>query len=282
MAKFRSPNYPAVSLKEAVDRTRRLFGEARQSSVSEEAAVKAIGYTGLTGPSRGMLSALKKYGLVEDAPGGGVRISKLAMGILHATSDGERVENTRKAALLPPLFRRFHTEFSGVTDPILRSHLVREGFSDDGATKAIRAFRQTAEFANLSQSEAILDDTEDDDSEETEPEVSTKPLIANPKRDPAPPPPAGDAPAFRWPLPKGRIAELRVSGGRFTKADLTLLKQYLDLAEMTVEDEPQSQEETPRERDLRVMDEQPVDPVVVGEGRIPANSGPDPVRTPSN
>ena len=56
--KHRSPNYPAIGLKAAIDLVRDLYNNAKRSTVDEAVAVKAMGYKGLNGTTRGHVSAL--------------------------------------------------------------------------------------------------------------------------------------------------------------------------------------------------------------------------------
>src|SRR5712692_5273728 len=82
MARTKSPNYPAVGLKAAIELVQSLWTAEKRTAVAPEAAVQAMGYKGMSGPASTSLSALKKYGLVE-SDGNRVKVSQLAMRILH-------------------------------------------------------------------------------------------------------------------------------------------------------------------------------------------------------
>lgn len=241
MPKFRSPNYPAIGLKEAVERIGKMFSAEHQTPVPEAVAAKAIGYQGISGPARTTLSALRKYGLLEEATGG-VRVASLAMEILYARHEAEKQAALRKAALGPEIFRELAANYLEASDTAIRAHLVRMGFSEDAATRTIKSFRETAQFANLSPEPVIFGV-----SEETAEVLKGVPVtVQSPTQRRPPAETLTEEPAaFVWPLPKGRRAELRISGGRFTRADLALLKQYLALAEMTVSDEEPAPNENP-------------------------------------
>lgn len=148
MAKLRSPNYPATPLPEAIVRVERLFRAVRKVALPEEDAAREIGYKGLTGPSRTVLSAMKKYGLLEETAGG-VKVSALAERILHPSTPREKETAIHEAALRPELFRELAQDWLGASPTAIESFLIRGGFSDDGARTALKAFQVTADFANL-------------------------------------------------------------------------------------------------------------------------------------
>ena len=94
----RSPAYPAVGLGDAEELVRRMFDKEQRTAVSEEDAVRAMGYSGLNGKTRTLISAVKKYGLVSELPGGDVRVSERALTILHPADETEQDAARREAA----------------------------------------------------------------------------------------------------------------------------------------------------------------------------------------
>lgn len=141
MAPNRSPNYPAISLPEAIELVTKLYQRERRSPVDAERAALALGYNGLSGASRTKLSGLRKFDLVEDT-GNGMRVSDLTMTILHPESPDEKQSALRQAATAPALFRDL-AELPGASDENLISRLVRQGFTEAGAKLAIASFRKT-------------------------------------------------------------------------------------------------------------------------------------------
>src|ERR1700730_8930355 len=65
LKRIRSPSYPAISLREAVDRVRRLLDKTGGVLVNREGTFKGLGFTGAHGPSQVVLSAVKQFGLVS-------------------------------------------------------------------------------------------------------------------------------------------------------------------------------------------------------------------------
>src|SRR5258708_6197968 len=78
MAKARSPAYPTIGLKEAIDGVSRIYKEDYQNPIPRELAARHMGYNSLNGKSLGALSALLKYGLLEGR-GNETRVSDLAV-----------------------------------------------------------------------------------------------------------------------------------------------------------------------------------------------------------
>jgi hypothetical protein len=69
---------------------------------------------------------------------------------LRKPGDTEYDEAVREAALSPVLFAELQGERAGMDDDALHYYLLTERkFSDDGARRAIRTFRETMAFAKL-------------------------------------------------------------------------------------------------------------------------------------
>ena len=230
MATTRSPNYPSLSLSEAVDHARLLYDKERQSPTEADQVVRAWGYKGLSGPSRTKLSALRKYGLLEETPTG-FRLSNRAMAILFPRDAEEATAALLDAALTPDLFRELST-FEGASDDNLISRLVRMGFTPTGAKAAVASYRETMTVVGLETSGYNA-------SHEAAVDVPAPQIIA-PLGIPAPAMTTSNEAGivFSIALPGGARADLRVAGP-LTRAGMKLLRDYLDLVEKSV-----SQDET--------------------------------------
>src|SRR5437899_98923 len=111
MARIRSPNYPGISLPEAISRISMIHSKEQHLPASREVLAKHCGYNGLNGASLKILSALGKYGLLEEVNGDKMRVSPLAMNILYPASDTEKAKSIREAALSPQLFAEMAEEW---------------------------------------------------------------------------------------------------------------------------------------------------------------------------
>src|ERR1700733_2949170 len=145
----RSPSYPSLSLRDAVDAVAKIERQYRSSVVERELAAKLIGYSGATGPANAALAALGSYGLVERAGKGQLRVSSRARAILHANDDRERTENLLTAAYEPDLFREIRDRFAGIAVPPeegVITYLNRQGFNPSAVKPAAKAFLHTATY----------------------------------------------------------------------------------------------------------------------------------------
>jgi hypothetical protein len=151
MARIRSPNYPAISLAEAIKRVEQVHARERQHPATREVIIKGMGYNGVHGTSLSAISAAIKYGLLEQhGKGGEYRVSDRAVAILHPHTAEEKAEAIHAAAISPALFAELLEHFKGglPSDDNLRAYLVRRGFSQRSLPEVIQSFRDTMELVS--------------------------------------------------------------------------------------------------------------------------------------
>ena len=143
----RSPNYPSISLPDALERLARLRNEIQWHKAPREVVAKGIGYAKLHGASAGAISALQKYGLLE-RDGDDLKISDLGKRYLNPLGSEEESEALVEAATNPSLFAELDEQFPGGTsnDDLLQNYLVRKGFSQVALPSVLRAYRETLEL----------------------------------------------------------------------------------------------------------------------------------------
>jgi hypothetical protein len=243
MAKMRSPNYPAVSLTEAIQRVRALWTKEKRTAVPADVAAKAIGYSGLSGPSRSTLGALKKYGLV-DSDDRTVCVSDLALRILHPANEGEQLQATQQAALLPELFASLHGTYTQASDDALRSYLITKlDFSESGARQVIKTFRETIALAKLDTSEySPSRNSVGEDRKRVNQPIEYNMVTSKHENAIGQPPndqqatthlslDVKPAKTWRWPLSDEVDAEVKITGGEVRPEYFDALRQYLDIAQ---------------------------------------------------
>ena len=64
--RVRSPNYPAFSLAEAIEKARILFEKDGKAGAHKSVVLEHLGYTSEHGASLRAISALKTYGLISE------------------------------------------------------------------------------------------------------------------------------------------------------------------------------------------------------------------------
>src|SRR5687767_9283903 len=95
----KSPKAPRLTLADAIDAARKLYGEARKSAIKREVAAKPLGFASLNGSALTALATLKQYGLIDQSTAGTVAVSDLAVKILHPVSEQQKSDALRKSAL---------------------------------------------------------------------------------------------------------------------------------------------------------------------------------------
>lgn len=146
---IRSPSYPSMSLREAVQAVGKIERQYRSSPVDRGLAAKLIGYSSLSGPASKALAALASYGLLERAGKGEARVTPRARAILHAEYEQERQSNLLDAAAEPDLFRELQERFDGISIPPeegVVTYLNRRGFNPTAVKPATKAFLETMDF----------------------------------------------------------------------------------------------------------------------------------------
>jgi hypothetical protein len=146
---IRSPSYPSMPLRDAVEAVAKIERQYRSSAVDRTLAAKLIGYSSSSGPANSALAALASYGLLERAGKGETRVTPRARAILHAADDRERRENLLAAASEPDLFREIVERFPGIPVPPedgVINYLNRQGFNPTAVRPAAKAFLQTMAF----------------------------------------------------------------------------------------------------------------------------------------
>jgi hypothetical protein len=150
MAKARSPGYPTIGLREAIEKVKLVYEKDYQNRIPRRVVAEHMGYQSLNGKSLGVLSAVSKFGLLEGR-GEENCVSDLALQIIaHAPGTPERSQAIADAASRPDLFADLDTRFPGgrASDAGIRSYLMTRKFIPVAADMAIRAYRETKGLVN--------------------------------------------------------------------------------------------------------------------------------------
>jgi hypothetical protein len=148
MSRSRSPNYPQIGLKEAIQRVSSVYKRDYQASLTRDLAAERLGYSGLNGKSLAVLAALGKFGLLEGR-GEETRVSDLAVRILaFPPGSPERRAALEEAAGRPELFAELDQRFARApaSDAAIRAWLITRGFIPPAAEAAVRAYRETRQL----------------------------------------------------------------------------------------------------------------------------------------
>jgi hypothetical protein len=143
----RSPNFPAVSLVDAIGYARLISEREGRSRMPRLSAAKALGYSGLNGRSLGALGALRAYGLLEGR-GDDVSLTQDAITILKAPEGSdERNDALRRVFESPSAFSLLRAK--GEASPeTLKWHLIKSNFRDEAADKLLKVYLASRELVN--------------------------------------------------------------------------------------------------------------------------------------
>ena len=164
MARMRSPNYPSIPLRQAIDLASKIHGLNRTNIIDRDVAVLDMGYSGVTGRSLKVLAALIQYGLLSKSGKGSVRVTQTAVDILHGIEAEDRNAAMLRAGREPSLFKMIFERFpDGVpSENAIRSYLIQQGFADVAIGPAIKSFMETYhDLEHIRESESHGDDAEE-------------------------------------------------------------------------------------------------------------------------
>lgn len=168
-AKERSPNYPGINLETAIEKAQILREKEGKHFAPVEAVLHDWGYVPKSSGGLVTLSALRKFGLIDEQGKGAnrrIKLSDLALKILLDDREDsiERIEAIKEAALNPVIHQKLWKEY-GAELPSEENLLVTlrrdEGFTDNAAKDLIKEYSSTIELAKLKKSDIMSGRKED-------------------------------------------------------------------------------------------------------------------------
>lgn len=196
MARMRSPNFPGLSLEDAIKAVKSIWDKNRLAPISREAAAKDLGYSGLTGRSLKVLGAMNQHGLIDNVSKGQVRVTQTAQDILIGFPEAVKRAAITKAGHTPSLYQGIYDRFEGAIpgENAVRFFLLQNGFTNEGVEKALRNFADTNRYVEMyGDSESYEDATESDSESAPAPQEPETKVAAAP------------APQHQEPTPQGGV-----------------------------------------------------------------------------
>jgi len=166
VSKKRSPSYPRISLVRALDMVEKVYQAAFDSPIDTETSLKLMGFQGQSGPSTAALASIKQYGLIEGRDQA-IKVTPLAIRILHPSNEEEKTLGLREAASNPRFYSDIEKQFGGRIpgDQVLKSQLVRShGFNPNGADDFIRVLKENRAFMEMPERAEEVPTSEREDS----------------------------------------------------------------------------------------------------------------------
>jgi len=179
--KGRSPNYPAITLANALERARQIYNAEHRNPAPRTALAVDLGYNTLNGASTQIIGALTRYGILEKHEEG-LRISEDAMSVFELPQgESERIEAIERLAYTPKLFRELKDRYPGKfpSEPNVRHYLVtQKDFLPKAANEVIRVYRDTVDLVSQEKN-AYNTETNTDEGSES---VILEPVSSTPAR----------------------------------------------------------------------------------------------------
>lgn len=253
----RSPSYPAIDLKEAIELANKIkISEGAASHyIPYQVALSHWGYTAKSGLGIVKIAALKKYGLIDDRGASEkreIKLTDIATKILfyfdNDPDNNDLYKFIKQVALTPAIYKELWELYSGElpSDATIKSYLVfqRENgtFSENIVDDVIKQFRATISFANLSKDDNISGD-EQDKSGETKEEfpVQTSPIIQSGKLIQGHPATIKHGQIFSIPIkfPSGKIGQMQIPDP-LTNAEWEQMMKILEVYKPSIVNEQEA------------------------------------------
>ena len=154
----RSPKYPQLPLREAIERVGKVYQSERTHKVPKLAVAKDLNYGSLNGASVSLIGTLKSYGLLHEDKDG-VRVTDDAVTILRAPeSHPDKAKALQRAAFAPRIFNELREAYgedpSGLPgETALRYELEKRGFLEKATGEVIRIYRDNLELVSETDTE---------------------------------------------------------------------------------------------------------------------------------
>jgi len=251
--KNRSPSYPFIPLKKAIERTKEFWAKENRHPARIAVAVTHWKFGAKSSGGLLTVAALKQFWLLSDSGNGDdrqVQLTPEAIKILldeRATSP-ERDEIIKAAAIRPTihadLWKKWGVDLP--SDENIRTYLkLDKEFTEGAAAEVLRVYKETLKYAKLIGADIISTaGAESEDKIGAGEEINKMPDVTpNLRVDPPPPlPPAGKTPS---PLMTGEgvltlsvpyrgvslTVRVEVQGQSLTREHVAKVRKYLELAE---------------------------------------------------
>ena len=150
--KIRSPSFPFIGLREALDRARAFYEAEQRNAARPETAAAHWGYSAKSSGGKQTIAALRSFGLLEGDVL--VKLSGRALRILLDEREGseERLRLVQQAALMPPVHARLWERYGAAlpsSQTLRLSLILDEGFNENSVDDFLTEYRETLEYARL-------------------------------------------------------------------------------------------------------------------------------------
>jgi hypothetical protein len=235
----RSPNFPSISLSDALGKARVLYDKDKRAWVSLNTVLTHLGFSlKLSGSTARVLSALRQFGLLEDRENQ-YRVTDAAVR-LFTLSDGstERLKTLQECVKKPAVYREILNQYEdGIpSDAALNDYLITtKKFNPASVETFIRVFKASLQFAKLGPesysdpggNEGLLDEVDPEIPSVPAPNRHNEGRVAGRSANEGLSVPSIPAQTFVLSVPRSVRAELKIFG-QVQPQDLDRLKEQID------------------------------------------------------
>lgn len=160
--KTKSPRYPTIDLKEALEKAQLLYESNHLHPVDNDAAAQSMNYSGANnGSALSAMAALRYFGLIERTGDGKLSVVKDVENYIYAPSDDQKRQYLIKWLKSPPVFSTLIEQYGNhlPSDAAIRYELIQMGFLPSPANNCIQSFKQSLEFATQGSKLPVIDET---------------------------------------------------------------------------------------------------------------------------
>ncbi|MGJ4912468.1 hypothetical protein [Bradyrhizobium sp. HKCCYLS2033] len=177
----RSPAYPGITLKKALEQARALYDKQGKYAAPLAMAYDAWGFKPKSSGARETRAAMRYFGLISVEGEGDNRKVKLTDPALRVLLDeredqSERQTLIRDLALRPTVHKRLREQFpEGIVSDASAEHFLvfEEGYNKQAAAELVAQFKETASYAGIFKPGIIVDKPEVDEPDDLDEEDDT-------------------------------------------------------------------------------------------------------------
>jgi hypothetical protein len=250
-SKHRSPNYPSIPLDVAVEKVGVLYKEDGKFGSDTETAMRHLGYSSVSGPARTVMSALRKFGLIEYQAGRTVPTAQALDILVYTPGQPQYEAAVKEAALAPDIYRLLWEQYAPggrlPSDLSIKQHLIRGlDFNPKSVDGFLSDFKSTMEWAGLLDGNRVVVSQEEQAPEPPAlvatahahrdvqgPAIQGETMTAAAQPQSVPPSMPMGGRLLSVPLSHERQAVISVPSDLGVR-DVRVLKDYLDFVERTL------------------------------------------------
>lgn len=214
--KQRSPAYPFIDIEKALGYVKTMWQKENRHDVKASVLATHFDIEPKSSALSLTLSAMAKYGLVDEVgvfPNRTFKLSALALKTLREDlTEQEKLAVHKDIALKPEIFRYLWSKYGASlpSDVALKTHLVMDKhFTEPASAVVIRNYKSTISFAKLTDSDTLVDSTsEEPEIEEDSPQAEK--MMETPTEKPLKQASGVVYREFAVPLPSGAVGTFKV------------------------------------------------------------------------